>query len=262
MRRRRGTYTNRQARVCAVHICGRTVSGWRIESFGAVDTSPSQDIARSTAEPIRLASQPCRISLEACPKCAYSLQGLPGEHRCPECGFAYDDLSFVLTGIVRGTTNMSIPRKLLYALLVISGWFLFEALFIAIFSAWWTAAAIGGVAWAGLAAFLIISRRGDRRGVTSFAFTAEGFFQCCKKAEGVLTMEEAVTHWHEAQLAKVERKTPTYYRVRIGCGPLPRNRLRQTYLDMGIRCHTETADWIAEVLTARIEAARNRRSGR
>ncbi len=28
--------------------------------------------------------------LETCPRCGYSLRGLPAEYRCPECGLAYD----------------------------------------------------------------------------------------------------------------------------------------------------------------------------
>lgn len=29
-------------------------------------------------------------SLKQCPMCGYSLEGLPSEHKCPECGEAYD----------------------------------------------------------------------------------------------------------------------------------------------------------------------------
>ncbi len=28
--------------------------------------------------------------LDACPRCGYSLQGLPADHACPECGLRYD----------------------------------------------------------------------------------------------------------------------------------------------------------------------------
>ncbi len=33
-----------------------------------------------------------------CPRCGYDLAALPRRHRCPECGFAYDESMFVLEG--------------------------------------------------------------------------------------------------------------------------------------------------------------------
>lgn len=33
--------------------------------------------------------------LECCPRCGYSLYGLPANHACPECGLRYDDLSLL-----------------------------------------------------------------------------------------------------------------------------------------------------------------------
>ncbi len=34
-------------------------------------------------------------SLTHCPVCRYDLRGLPREHRCPECGFCYDETTRV-----------------------------------------------------------------------------------------------------------------------------------------------------------------------
>lgn len=36
-----------------------------------------------------------RTPLTHCPDCGYSLHGLPARHRCPECGFAYDEATRV-----------------------------------------------------------------------------------------------------------------------------------------------------------------------
>ncbi|HEY3245722.1 MAG TPA: hypothetical protein VGM03_20445 [Phycisphaerae bacterium] len=36
------------------------------------------------------------LRLKQCPICGYSLRGLPRRHRCPECGFEYDECMFVL----------------------------------------------------------------------------------------------------------------------------------------------------------------------
>ena len=34
--------------------------------------------------------------MRTCLKCHYSLEGLPTVHRCPECGFAYDEHAIVI----------------------------------------------------------------------------------------------------------------------------------------------------------------------
>lgn len=36
--------------------------------------------------------------LSRCPRCDYNLGALPASHRCPECGFTYDQSMFVLEG--------------------------------------------------------------------------------------------------------------------------------------------------------------------
>ena len=37
----------------------------------------------------------CRPPIVACPACNYPLTGLPTAHRCPECGFEYDEATIV-----------------------------------------------------------------------------------------------------------------------------------------------------------------------
>lgn len=38
------------------------------------------------------------VRITRCPRCGYELSALPNRHRCPECGFVYDEQMFVLEG--------------------------------------------------------------------------------------------------------------------------------------------------------------------
>src|SRR5262245_9572811 len=51
-------------------------------------TQPSSDIA-VPCQP-RTDQMP-QVPLSHCPDCNYDLHGLPPAHRCPECGFEYDE---------------------------------------------------------------------------------------------------------------------------------------------------------------------------
>jgi len=42
------------------------------------------------------------VMLKACPRCSYSLKGLPGDHKCPECGLPYDDNTIAVRQNRRG----------------------------------------------------------------------------------------------------------------------------------------------------------------
>jgi hypothetical protein len=49
-----------------------------------------------------LADDPGPLRLRSCPACEYSLEGMPAQGTCPECGRAYDQACIVLTGRGRG----------------------------------------------------------------------------------------------------------------------------------------------------------------
>lgn len=41
------------------------------------------------------------LHLKICPTCGYDVSGLPHQHQCPECGFAYDEGMYLLVANVR-----------------------------------------------------------------------------------------------------------------------------------------------------------------
>ena len=49
--------------------------------------------------------------IERCPVCRYSLQGLPAVHRCPECGFVYDESMTIWVATSR-LRQLLLPKNL------------------------------------------------------------------------------------------------------------------------------------------------------
>jgi hypothetical protein len=91
------------------------------------------------------------LRLQACPNCDYSLQTLPLQGICPECGRSYDQQFAVLTGIGRGAnSNLGDWRGTIRhaALLAFLAWIMFSA-------QWsWQKTAFGAVAAFALATHL------------------------------------------------------------------------------------------------------------
>lgn len=194
------------------------------------------------------------ILLRECPRCGYALTGLPSAHRCPECGFEYDDRTFVLTGISRGTRSMSSGRKMMWGALV-GGVSLWPAVMILL--ALGAAGAIACVVVSGLllGLFVYLLMTGSReRGLERFLFAAGGFGYCSLNPQGVA--DTVMTPWTEVDAVSVERKGANWHRLRIGSASTPGGRLHKVRFDAGICCDATAAAWVAEALTDRIRAAR------
>lgn len=56
-----------------------------------------------------------------CPRCSYSLVGLPSEHSCPECGLQYDEKTLVwrITGLRAFIYSMTPRQYLVFGLLCV-----------------------------------------------------------------------------------------------------------------------------------------------
>lgn len=65
---------------------------------------------------------------DKCLECDYSLEGLPGPHRCPECGVAYDDVTTIFRPKIRWKNYIPHFGVLFYVVyLVGSNWRMFVA---------------------------------------------------------------------------------------------------------------------------------------
>lgn len=200
---------------------------------------------------------PGRIHLEQCPRCGYSLKGLPASHRCPECGCEYDDRTFVLAGIARGTTSMSTGRKVLWVVAVAVAMIGPQIAAPVLLTLGTRGALLLPllVLWVGLVVYLLLTRRSERRGAEEFVFGEKGFGSRADLAPTDDT-DSRMIEWGVVDTVVVDRKGSNWHRIRIGSGRGLGGRLRRVRFDVGVRCDVLTAAWIREVLAQRIDAAR------
>jgi hypothetical protein len=197
-----------------------------------------------------------RVRLANCTRCGYALEGLPERGRCPECGEVYDELTFTLRGIPRAMSSIS-PLRV--ALWITAGF----GLSMGVQSFFMLTALLGraglGIAVGlaltliGLFAYLILTaRRGERKGIELFIFTAGGF----GSVGGSLTGDPdaaQMTRWCDVSAARVDRIGSQWHRLRIGRGA--GGRLRRVMFDAGISCTEPQARWLAQTIAERIRAA-------
>ena len=107
-----------------------------------------------------------------CPRCEYSLRGLPANHVCPECGLAFDERC----ELYRATN----PKQILFVWVAIfgGGWIVLKNLpymvNFAAASAWEKIAALAAVAWfVSVPFFVWFLVKGYRRGY-EVAVTGDG----------------------------------------------------------------------------------------
>lgn len=191
------------------------------------------------------------LRLTVCPRCEYSLTGLPAVHRCPECGFEYDDRTFVLTGIARGAGSMRPERKVLWAVLACAVWL----------GPWLAApffAAAGDIACLVFATgclavlvYLLATGKHERGGDEKFIF-ARGGFGYCAALKPTAIVDARLTPWSDVDAFLIERKGAAWYRIRISRRRSPRG----VCLDVGVRCTEPVAAWIRTVLEQRIRESR------
>jgi hypothetical protein len=122
------------------------------------------------------ASDPLRLS--ECPTCRYSLQGLPAEGVCPECGSPYDQATVVLYGWARGEratlsnsgTAAAVAQTAFWAFL---WWLLFRG------DIWSAASLVGFSILVGLPALVAVWSRWRVPGaeLAQVRFSAEGCAQ-------------------------------------------------------------------------------------
>lgn len=200
------------------------------------------------------------VRLDTCPFCGYPLEGLPSAGRCPECGLAYDENTYILRAITRGTSGMSKSRAALWILVAVSAW-LGMSIGPQLFMLGGLPIGISGgtfllTIWGTLVTYLILTGKKHRgqKGVEYFIFCAERFGPCTLQHGNSAPVDTELTRWSEVDGLTFEKKGSNFQRLRIGRNN-PRNpsrRLKEIVVDVGLRCNPSESQTLARFISDRI----------
>ena len=161
-----------------------------------------------------------------CPLCDYDLKGLPTEHKCPECGYEYDNATIVLPCWTSKGKRTSWRQRLFLVVVVVCG---ISALLL-----------VGGlptlpplVLFLGLATYLALL-------ILIANYLAKTLIRCKGKSDAVIAISAiglgirakldepgSITSWNEYESVKIRRAgrelhaLMLYRRRRTGRGPVP-----------------------------------------
>lgn len=177
--------------------------------------------------------------LPNCPGCSYNLTGLMPPVTCPECGFAIDEKTLVLYGVVKADASQSPLRRFLWAVVLTTGGILGYTWFFLIFLGWF--GLVFFLAWlASLIVMLRTSKR-TRAGKNAIVFGAGGFIVVADLSDP--EHEGEAVPWKRVLRVKFDRVSAVWYRLRLEASD-------RKLLEAGVRCTDEHAGLVYETLQA------------
>lgn len=185
------------------------------------------------------------MRLTRCPACGYDIVGLPPRHRCPECGFVYDERMFLLEG-------WRLPgRRAWLRSMILYGPIAFIALGVLRYEFGWSRRAllmIAATAGAVLAlAYLVAWRRGDRSGrraLSRWLITEDGVARPGRRAVYLWRNYSHVMLWAAGSGWRLHLY-PSWWRV-----PGP------PLVNARLMCNEAEAEAVRDEIQRRINAAR------
>ncbi len=186
------------------------------------------------------------MRLTRCPACGYDIEGLPPRHRCPECGFVYDERMFLLEG-------WRLPgRRTWLRTLIVYGPIAFIALGVLRHEFGWSPRVLLViVATAGVVltlAYLVAWRRGDRSGrraLSRWLITEDGVARPGQRAVYLWRNYSHVMLWAAGSGWRLHLY-PSWWRV---AGP--------PLVNARLMCNESDAEAVRDEIQRRINAARS-----
>jgi len=181
-------------------------------------------------------------TLPSCPGCGYNLTGLIVPGQCPECGFAVDDKTMVLSGVVKADATQSAGRRVLWVLVFTAAFLMAYGWPFFILMRWFGCGFF--LLWLGTLIGLLATSKRSRAGKMKVIIATGGFYVIddlhSPQHEG-----RAVSWDHVARM-QFDRISPVWYKVQLWSAN--NNKL----LEAGVRCTDELAPLVQDTIRWRL----------